>query len=289
MSLVKTFYVNDSSPETVTFNGNEVKSVYFNNKKVWESYNWVGWENATWQDIYNLCKAKQRGDIRLYPSDVVLGATKWTTVHSSSPTYNGTATGVDMILIGIDIDGPGVLTFHAAGMWDTIARGQKTAHTMPYTIGRLTEFYNACSAKPYIKQLDKESVYERDIDNDPQTRPIPHRIVEPSYVWIPSLSEMGFSGNYVEYTSGVTRAYPYYSSNNKRKKTWVGIGGSDHTYGEYEKYMTRSLALVNDPDNAYVGYVVDGIGAKALPKSTTVNYVTHYSNSSGFAPAFAIG
>lgn len=39
-------------------------------------FTWNGWNNATWQDIVNLCKAKQDGVIDSFPADVVPGKSK---------------------------------------------------------------------------------------------------------------------------------------------------------------------------------------------------------------------
>ena len=101
------FFVNNVELKEATFNQQEVKSIYFNTHLIWEAASWPGWANATWEDVYNLCKAKQEGEIIAWPNDVVLGATKETTL---STAVSGLTT-YTMRIIGLDIDGSGIVTF----------------------------------------------------------------------------------------------------------------------------------------------------------------------------------
>ena len=51
------------------------------------SFNWVGWNNATWQDIVNLCKAKRDGVIDSFPSDVYVQRGKYLAMLKSTSSY----------------------------------------------------------------------------------------------------------------------------------------------------------------------------------------------------------
>lgn len=126
-----------------------------------KSFPWVGWSNATWEDIYNLCKAKQSGEIDDWPSDVVLGATK--TVNLSTSVLGKTS--YVMRIIGLDIDGDGVITFHSDTLSSTTIRGYLVCPVSgmsgdygicgwsDYDGNSPDDFYNACEAKPYIKKI----------------------------------------------------------------------------------------------------------------------------------------
>lgn len=74
-------------------------------------YEWVGWDNATWEDINNLCIAKRRGIIREWPNDVQVGNLKQVNLKS---TILGTRNH-KVRLIGIDQDADGSLTFCTQG------------------------------------------------------------------------------------------------------------------------------------------------------------------------------
>ena len=45
------FFVNNVELKEATFNQQEVKSIYFNTHLIWEAASWVGWANATWEDV----------------------------------------------------------------------------------------------------------------------------------------------------------------------------------------------------------------------------------------------
>lgn len=156
---------------------------------------WIGWDNATWEDIYNLCKAKQNGEITEWPSDVVLGATKTVTLSTSVLSSASRR----MTLIGIDIDGDGVLTFQSNDMASTCAWSSSTSTTWPNSTVKdyCDDFYNYCNAKPYIKTLSKGTAltYGASITYSNEN------------VWLISASEYGGSGS--EFTKGVSTPYPY--------------------------------------------------------------------------------
>ena len=227
------------------------------------SFEWPGWANATWEDVYNLCKAKQKGKIDAWPSDVVLGAMKETTL---STAILGTST-FTMRIIGLDIDGSGVITFDSK---------YYTAQSILVTSLNKYQnnFYNYCNAKPYIKALSKGTAANNTNRNGAVT-------YADYFVW--SLSERevnldNYSGISVanstltkaECTYGVNQPYPYFTSNATRKKTTA--------------------------DNS-TGY---GWGLRSVSKfgKETIVYVTYqgssnYSNTSAdyikFSPCFAIG
>lgn len=107
------FFANKISPTTITFNTEDVSTVYFQNTAfmtepvlVWSR--WPGWDNSNLDDIYNLCKMKQAGIISDWPEDIKLGnqlsIPNWSSQGAVYYTFYA-------VLIGIDIDGPGVLTF----------------------------------------------------------------------------------------------------------------------------------------------------------------------------------
>ena len=74
---------------------------------VYGPFSWPGWSNATWRDVNNLCVLKKNGRIANWPADIEVGIEKSITF---SAAVGGTST-FDAILIGIEHDGAGVLTF----------------------------------------------------------------------------------------------------------------------------------------------------------------------------------
>ena len=257
------FFVNNVELKEATFNQQEVKSIYFNTHLIWEaaSFEWVGWANATWEDIYNLCKKKQEGKIDAWPDDVVLGVEKTTTL---STAILGTST-FTMRIIGLDIDGEGVITFDSKYL---------TAQNM--TISSLNtyqdNFYDYCNAKPYIKALSKGTAEANVSRNGAVT-------YTDYYVWSLSERELNldkYSGISVanssttkaECTYGVNAPYPYFTSNATRKKT--AAGGSTN-YG----WLTRSKGLV------ILGSFDVVVGTDGGSGTNTTNI--------RFSPCFAIG
>lgn len=264
------FLINNTILKEAYFNQQVVKSVYYNNNLVWEAFTWPGWANATWEDIYNLCKAKQEGKIDAWPDDVVLGATKETTL---STAILGTST-FTMRIIGLDIDGEGVITFDSQ---------YHTAQAM--TVSSLStyqdNFYNYCNAKPYIKSLRKGTAEADTSRNGSVT-------YTDSYVWILSERELNldsYSGISVanstttkaECTYGVNAPYPYFTSDDTRKKT---AAGSSTIYGY--SWLTRSTNATTIFFNTYTYLVV--VTARGKTENTSSD-----STNVRFSPCFAIG
>ena len=219
------FYVNNTELQQINFNGNAVNSAYFNNVLIWNSFNWVGWNNATWEDIYNLCKAKQEGKISAWPSDVVVGATKITTL---STAVLGSSS-FTMRLIGIDEDGDGLLTFESS---TTTVDGVNYNDISPiYYYGNLADIHSYCDAKNYTKTVSKVFTY-------------PGGLSDKTYscnMWILSVDELGAGGG---------GAYSYYASgaNSLRKKNaayWTRTANND-TLDAYSISTTGALTQTNN-------------------------------------------
>ena len=256
------FFVNNVELKEATFNQQEVKSIYFNTHLIWEAASWPGWANATWEDVYNLCKRKQNGGITAWPDDVVLGATKETTL-STAILDTSTFT---MRIIGLDIDGSGVITFDSKYLTVKYA-DDKSLSTYQ------NNFYDYCNAKPYIKSLSKGTAAAKANRNGDVT-------YADYYVW--SLSEREanldeYSGISVanstltkaECTYGVNQPYPYFTSNNIRKKT---VAGNSNVYA----WFTRS-----------VGYIVPfGAMQILIGNDGGSEFRANYTR---FSPCFAIG
>lgn len=254
------FFINSTKLKEAYFNGSEVSSIYYNNTLVWEASAWPGWANATWEDVYNLCISKQNGDIDAWPEDVVLGATK--TVTLSTAVLGSTS--AEMMIIGLDIDGSGVITFQSKGLLlNATSYGASTCiWNGSYVRNECQNFYNYCEAKPYIKTLSKAYYYgQYTIDtkgymDDP--------------VWVTSEAEMGLSANQkgAEYTNGVSTAYPYLTTAANRIKY--------DPNGNCYVYWTRTVYNWNKGAASIV--LTDGsIGGG------------EYGGLCRFAPCFAIG
>lgn len=258
------FFVNNVELKEASFNQQEVKSIYFNTHLIWESFRWPGWANATWKDVYKLCKQKQNGDISVWPNDIVLGATKETTL---STAILGTST-FTMRIIGLDIDKEGVITFDSKYV---TAEDMNTDLFDTYQ----NNFYNYCNAKPYIKPLRKGTAAP-DINRNGTVTYTDY------YVWSLSERELdynSFSGISVanstttraECTYGVNAPYPYFTSVDKRKKT---VAGSSTGY----KWFTRSEGL----------HVISG-RIKVIVHKDGSNMGTASDSNIRFSPCFAIG
>ena len=256
------FFVNNVELNEVTFNQQEVKSIYFNTRLIWEAASWPGWANATWEDVYKLCKQKKNGDISVWPSDIVLGATKETTL---STAILGTST-FTMRIIGLDIDGEGAITFDSKYV---------TAETVnPDLIDTYQyDFYKYCNANPYIKPLDKGNS-SGDINRNGN--------VTYTYYEVWSLSEREvnldkYSGISVanstptnaECTYGVNKPYPYFTSDGRRIKTIAGSSAK-------QSWLTRSVNII--PLTGTRAIAIDNNGHSAY-NATNIR----------FSPCFAIG
>ena len=258
------FFVNNVELKEASFNQQEVKSIYFNTHLIWESFRWPGWANATWEDIYKLCQQRWNGGIA-WPDDVVLGATKETTL---STAILGTST-FTMRIIGLDIERQGVITFDSKYL---------TAETM--TISSLDtyqyDFYRYCDAKPYIKPLNKGTAAP-DINRNGNV------YYDVYYVWSLSEREVNldeYSGISVanstttraECTSGINKPYPYFTSDDKRKKT---VAGSSIGY----EWLTRSEGITSLTGRIRIYIKKDGIN----------NVCSESYSNLRFSPCFAIG
>lgn len=258
------FFVNNVELKEATFNQQEVKSIYFNTHLIWEaaSFEWPGWANATWEDVYNLCKQKQNGGITAWPDDVVLGATKETTL-STAILDTSTFT---MRIIGLDIDGSGVITFDSK----YLTSGTADASSLnTYQ----NNFYNYCDAKPYIKALSKGTAAADANRNGAVT-------YADYYVWslserevdldkYSSISVANSTLTKAECTYGVNQPYPYFTSATSRMKT---TAVSSNLYA----WFTRSIGV----------YPI--IGAIEIRISATGG-ASVSGNSVYFSPCFAIG
>ena len=260
------FFVNNVELKEATFNQQEVKSIYFNTHLIWEAASWLGWDNATWEDVYNLCKQKQEGEITAWPDDVVLGATKETTL---STEVSGLTT-YTMRIIGLDIDGSGVVTFDCNHTGNI--QLQDSQSDMDNTC---KNFYNYCNAKPYIKVLNKGVARADEWRKGYVT-------YKDRYVWLLSEREVNldrYSGISVanstltnaECTYGVNQSYPYFTSDEtriKKKKDNSTIYWSLRSNNRYNT-MNASILQIN----------IYGKSDSVFHSSTT-----HF-----FSPCFAIG
>lgn len=114
------------------------------------NWSWPGWSSATWQDINNLCKAKQNGDIASWPSDVVKNQSEKTLSFSTSPySYTGFGDTVTVRLRELD-ELPDTLTFSVLINTSTMAK-------MPYGATRVWSTSNARSA---CQQLYNDAIPE---------------------------------------------------------------------------------------------------------------------------------
>ena len=258
------FFVNNVELNEATFNQQEVKSIYFNTHLIWEAASWPGWDNATWGDVYNLCKAKKEERITAWPNDVVLGATKETTL---STAILGTST-FTMRIIGLDIDGKGVITFDSKYV---------TAESMNLDLIDIDtcqyDFYRYCDANDYIKPLNK-GISSGDINRNGN--------VNYTYYEVWSLSEREvdldrYSGisaanstpTNAECTYGVKKPYPYFTSDGRRIKTIAGSSAK-------QSWLTRSVNII--PNIGMKRIAIDNNGHSAYD-ATNIR----------FSPCFAIG
>lgn len=208
------FYINNTELDKVFFNGSEVNTVYLNNVLVWDGASWKGWANATWKDIYRLCQAKQTGKISAWPDDVVIGATKTTKLSTNVLGF----TSIEMVLIDIDKDGDGVLTFQS-----------KTASTTEFAYGSYGSLsnvenncnliYEYCDAKTYIKPINKTWLDFASWSDKTKA----------SNVWVLSKEELSGTAAYAYYTAGNSMAKnkPYWTRSYQNKNN------SSHTASLY--------------------------------------------------------
>lgn len=259
------FFVNNVELKEATFNQQEVKSIYFNTHLIWESFRWPGWANATWEDVYKLCKQKQEGRITAWPSDVVLGATKDVNLSSAVARYDI----YNMRIIGIDFDAPGVITFNNTMYAGSVHYKQKGP--------QCENFYNYCEAKPYIKPLKKGTAAKSASRNGVVT-------YTDSYVWLLSEREIGLNTysslstanstlTNAECTYGINTPYPFFDSADSRIKYY-----EEGDTQIYEYWWLRSIYFANTIDGYSLQVDVDGN-----------SYYDDDNVSACFSPCFAIG
>lgn len=172
------------------------------------SFEWVGWSNATWEDLNNLCYAKKTGLIDAWPNDIILGNTKNCSLSTSilgKDTYEAT-------LIGIDVDGQDTLTFATQRSSQKETFSDNYSASWSSSKARNTycnNFYNAFEGKDYIITITKGTNTQRNQSSIGYTS---------ETVWIPSIYEMNGPKNDVysytneEYTQGVNTYYPYFAT-----------------------------------------------------------------------------
>lgn len=221
---------------------------------------WPGWSNATWEDINNLCYAKQQGYINSWPADVVLGATKSETLSSA---VLGTTTH-DVMIIGIDIDGDGTLTFQTKNcLADTVAFGGSGLWSSSTARIQCQNYYNAFPGKDYILTVSKLTSTSDTTADLSETS---------DAVWIPSRPEVGGSSSANtegEFTVGSSTPYNY-SSNADRIKKLVDTDESGVRYWLRSRHQNSSNSVDIVYDGGSISYVV-------------------YSDAVYLAPAFVIG
>lgn len=238
------------------------------------SFNWIGWDNADWQDINNLCYCKQQGYIDSWPDDVVVGTTKSVTLTSAvlgTTTHNVT-------LIGRDQDGDGTLTFQTTNCLDnTVSFGTDTPWIGSNARSACQNYYNAFPGKDNIKTVSKGTCPDQ-MSSQRGTATYNNETV-----FILSATEVGFTGSdnlsslsiansttsNSECTAGYNEAYSYYVDNNSRIKKLGDSGSADSWWlrSRYYNYYSQicTVTSTGTPDSK------------------------GYSYGRGLAPAFVIG
>ena len=252
---------------------------------------WPGWDNADWEDINNLCYAKQQGYIDSWPNDVVVGGTKSVTLTAS---VSGTTTH-NVMIIGMDQDAEGTLTFQTVNSLATtsaFSRSSDYADGTNYyhannlifdgnSSGLCKKYYDAFPGKASIMQVNKGTCTSQVETQDGTAT------YREQYVWIPSEGEVGLD-NYAslkysnwtttngECTYGKKFKYAYYTDNDTRKK-WRGdeAATSAGYSGSAYPWWTRS--------HNYQGQGICGVYASGI------EYGGYYYDTKGVAPAFVIG
>lgn len=195
-------------------NGTELKRVIFNNRNVNEvwykdgSDKWLVWENPskfqteTWADLKAICDRVKQGDT--WPNYIKLGVVKKLKLLAPfSLMVEQNADFIYVRLIGIDVEGPGTLTFqvigggriipyHETGHYNEINQAELYYVPMCYVehefgatytesrdrfkwIGSTyrevycKELYDICEAKPYIKKVKKYTCPYSNRTNEPAT------------------------------------------------------------------------------------------------------------------------
>lgn len=273
------FATNNIFVESIGFNGQKVKSLYYNDVLVWG----FSWEDSTWEDLYNVCKMKQAGVITEWPENIQIGKFK-----ACETRLNGIDYTWYMRLIGMDIDAPGTLTFETATILDYV-----DDEHFPNGYAK-----NAYSCMEYHANLNpKESPYHyiRAIDKQYESVSLESEIrVEKVYTWNLSREELGYKGDDIEkpdviasgmsklYTDGVSVPYQYYDIDdlnelyNRRKKYYYE--DSPSTVGEEGWWPTEYKLR---------GYYGNNNGACIISSKGKFVVDGYYMNDNSFA--FTIG
>lgn len=264
---------------------------------------WTSWEEASWGDIYKVCKGMQSGALTKWPDDIYVGKTKtlYFTENLIKCRCGALENKCEVEIIGVDIDGPGVLTFSlkhsinglqmfigvdgypygSSSLTTTYSWLNDVVPADNYTnIARqqCENLYNTCEAKDYIKPLYKGT-----------SRWTGSSKVEPEFrfetFWLPSEFELGLSSSsnsigatLKESTEGVNVPYPAYTDSNSRKRIFFSTVSDCHKSSDYEAYYLRSSGISTNNARLYINAYGQVKGAK--------NAVDFYAT---FVPCFAIG
>lgn len=205
------FFINDTELKECNFNSQKVSSIYYNNNLVWYSAPswepWPGIAEASWEQVYGLCKAKQLG-LTDWPSDITIGATREIQFrHHESQSFPHWE--VPVVLIGIDVDGPGVLTFMTkyADLYEDVGPKVKASDLYYITFDQ-KGLFGEPALNPYLRPITKR--YKSSLDGVSTHTDVYFKL---------STAEMGFKLNSVDnalFTVGVNQPYPYFDDVAKR-------------------------------------------------------------------------
>ncbi len=187
------------------------------------------------------------------------------------------ASGATMVCIGADIDGKKTLTFQTLGVLPNTNSFSSTSALWDGSTAQAVcaNFAGFCSANGAIKAITKLT---STACNDSRTNDADGRTTARG--WLPSECEMGLSNSSPsssEWTSGgIEKAYPYYSSDDRRVKKRMNSTGNSS--GGANSYFTRSRAFNSYNSNNIVNIQTTGVSSNSS-----------YSFPIGVAPAFVVG
>ena len=162
------FFISGQTPRRITFNNNYVNEVWYKEGSnqavlVWE--NPLKIETETWEGLKTLCDEVKDG--MPWPEDIKVGSIRKLNLHISILGTNS----VYVRLIGIDVEGPGTLTFQVmsngkngiGGFNQAVVMNKHVVASEPSSCAWIgsdyrelcQQFYNSCEAKPYIKKVQK--------------------------------------------------------------------------------------------------------------------------------------
>lgn len=207
-----------------------------------ENYgSWPGWSSATWQDINNLCKAKQNGDFNNWPSDVIVGSSEKTLHFSSSNVTSlyGVPQNATVRVRALD-ELPGTITFSilydpqaftAMRMYGNPPWSSSTIRDNCNSLYNELSIFDASYVVPVIKRTYKTFDYA-----NPQGTYQTEDTEE--YFFLPAVAEIyGHSANTAgECPPGEGTVY-----NNTVKQNIYRVNEWNVLYGEASNCWTRSL------------------------------------------------